>query len=299
MIVNTDALCGWVYDPKEVDAIVSALPMPTFAAACPMIGSGKGKTALLYQAVSYVAGRFPNYVAQEIGDCVSHGYRTCIDVLKCVQIALAGDHSLWTAETATEPIYGGSRVEVGGGKIRGDGSVGAWAARWITMWGVLARMPYGTIDLTLYSGSRAKQWGRTGVPDELEPIAKEHPVQTVSLVQTYEEARDAIANGYPVAVCSNQGFTMTRDSEGFANPRGSWGHCMAFIAVDDGYRRPGLLCQNSWGSDWITGPKRNDQPDGSFWVDAEVADRMLGGGDSFALSQFVGYPSQDLDWLLV
>lgn len=300
MTTNDSQLGGWVHDPAEVDRIMGTLPMPLCgAAAQSILGSGKGKKGLLHQAVVKVVGQFPTYPAQEIGDCVSHGYRTCIDVLKCVEIALRGEAEQWKAETATEPIYGGSRVEVGGGKIRGDGSVGAWAAKWISEWGVLSRLVYGSTDLTTYSGKRAKQWGDRGVPDELEAAAKEHPVSTVSLVQSYEEARDLIVNGYPIAVCSNQGFTSTRDSEGFASPRGSWAHCMAFIAADDEYRRPGLLCMNSWGPDWIGGPKRHGQPDGSFWVDADVADRMLRRGDSFALSQFLGYPSQDLDWMLI
>jgi hypothetical protein len=300
MSANIDHLCGWIDSPKDVEHVLATLPRPVFgSAAQTIVGSGKGKTALLYQAVEKVVGNFPVYPAQEIGDCVSHGYRTCVDVLKCVEIAINLESEQWTAETATEPIYGGSRVEVGGGKIRGDGSVGAWAAKWISEWGVLSRLKYGDVDLTAYSGSRAKQWGNRGVPDELESVAREHPVKTVSLVQTYNEARDAIANGYPVAVCSNQGFAMTRDSEGFAKAKGSWAHCMAFIAADDEYRRPGLLCMNSWGPDWISGPKRHGQPDGSFWVDADVADRMLRGGDSFALSAFDGYPSQELDWMLV
>lgn len=294
-----DALCGWVNDPAEVTAVLARLPMPIFGVSSEDVtGSGKGKVALLYKAVEKVVGKFPDYVPQAIGDCVSFGFRTCIDVLKCVEI-VTGEREEWKAETATEPIYGGSRVEIGGGRLRGDGSVGAWAAEWVSKYGVLLRQVYDGVDLTEYSGSRAKDWGRRGCPDELEGVAREHPVETVSMVTTYEDARDAIANGYPVAVCSNQGFTSTRDNEGFAKARGSWAHCMAFIAVDDAHRRPGLLCMNSWGQTWISGPTRHDQPAGSFWVDAEVCDDMLSGEDSFALSSFVGFPSRPLDYVLI
>jgi hypothetical protein len=52
---------------------------------------------------------------------------------------------------------------------------------------------------------------------------------------------------------------------------------------------------NSWGPDWIDGPKRHDQPDGSFWIDAEVCDRMFREHDSFTGSDVVGYPAQSLD----
>ncbi len=54
--------------------------------------------------------------------------------------------------------------------------------------------------------------GAKGVPAELEAKAGDHKVQTTSLVTTYEELEDALANGYPVAVCSDQGFTITRDA---------------------------------------------------------------------------------------
>jgi len=292
---------GWVDSPRDVEAFLSTLSEPMFArAAAPIADSGKGKAVLLHKNLEKVLGKFPIH-NQTIGDCVSHGWSLCIDVLKATEI-VAGEAESFNAETATEAIYALSRVEIGGGRLGNeDGSLGAWAADAVKKYGTLARIKYGNYDLTTYDGQRAKAWGgaRKGLPDELEPIAKEHPVTTVSLVTTYEQARDAIANGYPVPVCSMQGFAETRDADGFAAPKGTWPHCMAFIAVDDAYKRPGLLCMNSWGPDWIRGPKRNDQPDGSFWVDADVVNRMLAQRDSFAISGFQGYPARKLPetWL--
>lgn len=284
---------GWVNRPREVTAYVATLTMPVFGAGAPALkDSGKGQVVLLHKALIELMGSFPVH-NQTIGDCVSHGWGLGVDVLKAVQIATEKRQETWAGEAATEVIYAGSRVEIGGGRLgNGDGSLGAWAADWVAKYGIVPRGKHGSIDLSTYDGQRAKSWGARGrgVPDELEPIAREHPVQTVSLVRSYEEARDAIANGYPVPVCSMQGFEMTRDSKGFARPKGTWPHCMLFMAVDDADGRPGLLCMNSWGPNWISGPKRHDQPDGSFWVDADVATRMLRDGDSFAISNFVGYP---------
>src|SRR6185437_3795005 len=82
-----------------------------------------------------------------------------------------------------------------------------------------------------YDGQRAKRWGAEGCPADIEGRAKDHKVKTVSLVQTYAELEDALANGYPVTVCSNQGFTMTRDVHGFCRPSGHWGHCMLLAGV--------------------------------------------------------------------
>ena len=291
---------GHVYDWRQVEATLAASPTPSFASTGREIyGSGEGKTVCLWLALEKLLGTFPVH-EQTIGDCVSHGFGTGIDVLQAVEIQ-SGDNERWVAETATESIYAISRVERGKRQIgRGDGSVGAWAADAVSKWGVLQRVQYGQHDLRQYSGPLAKKWGWDGLPDELEPKAAPFKVGVTSLVTTYEQARDAIANGYPVAVCSDQGFDDVRDSEGFSRAMGSWAHCMVFLGVDDNPKRPGLLCMNSWGRNWIRGPKRLGQPDGSFWVDAQVANRMLGRNpDSWALGKFSGYPAQNLDYLLV
>jgi len=291
---------GHVYDWRQIEATLKDSPTPSFASTGREIyGSGEGKTVCLWLALERLLGTFPTH-EQTAPDCVAHGFGLGIDVLQAVEIQ-SGDNERWVAETATESIYAISRVERGKRQLgREGGSVGAWAADAVSRWGVLQRIQYGQYDLREYSGQLAKQWGWDGLPDDLEPKAKPFVVGVTSLVTTYEEARDAIANGYPVAVCSDQGFDDVRDSEGFARAMGSWAHCMCFIGVDDNPKRPGLLCQNSWGRNWIRGPKRLGQPDGSFWVDAAVANRMLGRNpDSWALGKFSGYPVQNLDYLLV
>lgn len=299
---NLEKLCGWVHDWRETDSFVASLRRPMFAvSASPLRDSGKGKTVVLSRALTKVLGEFPVHL-QTIGDCVSHGWGLGVDVLKAVQI-VAGEAEAFEVETATEAIYALSRVEIGGGRLgNSDGSIGAWAAKSVTEYGTLLRKAYDGVDFSTYSGPKARSMGRrgAGLPDQLEDVAREHPVRTVSLVSSYEEARDAIANGYPIPVCSGQGFASKRDAQGFARPSGSWAHCMLFLGVDDSGNRPGLLCQNSWGTDWITGPKRHDQPEGSFWVDAEVADRMLRKDpDSFSMSGFEGYPARDIDYVQI
>lgn len=53
-------------------------------------------------------------------------------------------------------------------------------------------------------------WERRGAGtlDELEPIAREHPVRIISLVTGAKEGWDALANGYPISVCFDQRFTI-------------------------------------------------------------------------------------------
>jgi hypothetical protein len=157
----------------------------------------------------------------------------------------------------------------------------------------------------------AKAWGAFGNGGQgdggkFDEFAKTHPAEHVAAVGTFAEAAAAIESGYPVAVCSGQGFANVRDSNGFAAASGSWAHCMVFIAVRyaaNGSPEDGLLCLNSWGPTWISGPSwPGDMPAGSFWVRRSVVDRMLGGEntDSFAVGSVGGLGHRPLDngnWL--
>lgn len=295
---------GWAPNPRAVNEILGELKNPLLGPASFAIrGTGKGKVSLLFQAVEKLIGKF-NTRNQGIGDCVSMGGACSTDVLKAVQIVFGGKPGEWEGETATEALYALSRVEIGKGQLGyGDGSYGAWVAQAVRTYGTLVRKVYGNIDLSKYSAQRARDWGRPGygLPDELEPTSREHLVRTVSLVSTYEEAIDSLTNGYPIIICSGQGFYQDQygrvvlDNEGFAKPYGQWPHCMTLTASDDAYRRPGCLVQNSWG-DSCTGPTRHSQPAGSFWCDADVINSILREQDSWAFSNFEGYPPRKLNW---
>ena len=295
----TKYYAGWVDDPRGVEQTMKSLPFPVFGdVESPVKGTGKGQTVLLYDVVRRVAG---SHVLrhQKTGDCVSMGAAKAVDVAKSVDIVLRNEPELWVAETATEDIYAGSRNVIGKGRLGSSaGSLGVWAAKWLNEYGAVPRGIYGNIDLTTYSRVRADSWGRAGSgypTKELIEVVRQHPIQTISQVKTYEEVRDLVANGHPVTIASNQGFSSRRDSEGFARPQGSWPHQMVITAVDDAYRRPGVLVENSWGK-WNSGPKRHGQPDGSFWVDAdEIERRVLRSGDCWAFSGYQGFIVQKMN----
>lgn len=295
-------LCSWIDDPRTVEMLMNKLPFPIFAdVRAPIRDTGKGKVMLLHKIVEKVAGYFPNR-RQTIGDCISQGAAYAVDCIKAVDIYIKKDFERWVDLTATEDIYWGSRNVIGKGRLgNGDGSLGVWAAKYVNEYGSLPRGKYGTVDLSTYSGSRAKTWGRAGykLPKEFVDKIKEHPVEVVSQVKSYEEVRDLVVNGYAVTIASNQGFASRRDAEGFAKPQGSWAHQMCIIGVDDKHRRPGVLVQNSWGT-WNGGPKRHDQPDGSFWVDAdEIERRVLRSGDCWAFSGYAGFKPQKLNTRII
>jgi hypothetical protein len=268
-------------------------------------GSGKGKIVFLHKAFERITGKA--YVPHDQGapDCVSQGFALGVDFLTAIQIVVERKAELWKGKAATEPIYGGSRIEVGGYDGYGGGSTGHWAAEWISRYGILLRQEYpGGYDFTNYSANKAKEYGRTGCPDPLEPLTKLHPVKKTAICTSYADMCDCIANGHPVVVCSNVGFgdsrrPIKRDSQGFlTRKRRPWKHCMLFGGFDDRASRKGALCFNSWGSKWVYGPTRHNQPTGTFWIDKSTVDSMLRQRDSFALSAYVGYPRVTIPYII-
>lgn len=293
---------GWINSPEKVESSMKSLPYPVFGDIWSSIkDSGVGKQIFLYELVRRLNnGVYPNR-KQEIGDCVSTGAANAIDATKAADIITLKQFEEWVAETASEDLYAGSRVQIGKGAIKnGDGSLGVWVAKYANQYGALARGKYGNVDLTKYSGLKAREWGMPsrGVPQTLIQYSKNHPVTVTSRVDTYEQARDLISNGYGIIICSDKGFSSTRDKDGFSKIVTTWYHCMAATGVDDKFKRPGLLIQNTWGT-WNNGPKRHNQPDGSFWVDADAINLMLKQGDSWAFAGYEGFKPRKLNTRII
>src|SRR5690606_6906024 len=116
---------------------------------------------------------------------------------------------------------------------------------------------------------------RKGVPDTLEPIAKQYPVREYVQVRNFQEAIVLLESGYPITVASNQGFTQRLSSDGFASPSGRWAHQMCCTGYGLG-SRPYIEIANSWGPYYVGGPA--DQSPAVKKVDAAVFDRMASAG---------------------
>jgi len=251
--------------------------------------SGKGKLSTPYKSVLKFDKRAYEE-RQTTGDCVSHATRNACDISRVVEIDVHKQKEAWIARGATEAIYG----------ARGHGGQGMSCSRAATFvgqtGGILVRKNYkGVADFSKYNGNLGAGWGARGLPDSVIDLANDHQITTVSLVKTIEEARDALANGYGLAVCSNYGFTHKRDKKGFAKPSGSWAHAMAWIACDDTNGDAAFLVQNSWGK-WNDGghPDWGPIPDGSFLITSDVAQGMLDQNGAYAFSNFNGFPVQKL-----
>jgi hypothetical protein len=292
------------YSPNRdgTDHFLASLAKPTLAQAGPDLAIDETRDVFLG---SYLLKCDPGWKrgAQKIGSCVGWGWAMSCDILAACDIHVRSEAEVYGGRVLEASVYAFSRVEVRGGRnLGGDGSYGGAAAKAVTQYGTLHYgIDYAGEKFTDNSGIREKEWGRDGVPDRLEKYAANHKVSSVALVTDFEQAAKAIQNGYPVAVCSMQGFSMTLRDGGYLSPMGSWAHCMMFVGVR-WKPYPALLCANSWGECYSgdvdkTLPVQFQRSAG--WVRAETCTRMLKGEDSFALSGYSGFAPRKLDgnWL--
>jgi hypothetical protein len=173
-------------------------------------------------------GELPPNIRQLIGDCTSQGARNAIRATMAYQIAHGEPAEFRDLDTMF--VYAAGRVLVAKGAFSGggDGCSGASIARATREYGVL---PLNTPGLPPYRAETARLWGRKGPPAEFLPIAAQHKVQTVALMRTADDVRDAICNGFGVTVASNWGSTNAamREQDGriVARKADSWSHQMA------------------------------------------------------------------------
>lgn len=293
-----DNATGWHHDPAVAAAALADVDRHFDRTPAGRAALGD-EDVFLWNAVRKVANRgppwYPNINQGPVGCCVGAGWKHAVDVCQASQI-LSGRRAEWKPVSA-EMIYAVSRIDVGRGQIRGDGSVGDWARQAVEKFGVVPMEKVGGTDLTEFSPQRAKDWGSRGAPSDVKAAGRDHLVKASTLVKTWADVKRAIQQGYPIAVCSNQGFVMQRDRNGFARPSGTWAHCMSIHAVR--VNPPGAFVLNNWGDDAHTGPVwPPDMPVAGFWADPQTIERMVAMGDSYALSDVAGFPARVPDWFI-
>jgi hypothetical protein len=280
---------GSICDPEETAKLLADLKTPLFGvAAYRLYGAGEGKLSLPFKSLLKFDPAFGPSEKQTTGDCVAHSTRNAVDITRAVEIDIKGESESFEARGANEAIYQ-SRGH------RQQGMTCSQAAKYVHQkGGILLRKDYGKINLSNYNSNVG---ANHRIPSSIYTTeAKKHQVKTISLITTVDEARDALANGYAVSVCSMVGFSSKRDSKGIAKRSGQWAHAMAWIACDDTRKRHNetlFLVQNSWGK-WNSGPKAHDQPEGSFWIREKDARSMLAQNGSWVFSDVDGFPARDL-----
>ena len=307
---------GYSPDPAGAKAFASTLPTPTFSEAAPdCMDKAKKQDTFLWRAMDaahrarYGTPFKPSH--QRIGSCVAHGAAHAVFCSEAVA---------WSQGERDEPpmlvhqgaIYGGSRVESRGRPGDGKAPVGGWSdgstgyhgAKWLRDWGVIYKQPYPSVDCSISDGEIEKTWGAfgNGGPNDLGRLdaeAKKVPCQYVTQVRTWDELVAAITSGHPVTIASNQGFAKRLDAQSFDSPSGVWMHQMMVCGVR--FDREGAAVMNSWGNYLTyTAPRwPSDLPDGVFWVDRKVIERILSQGDCWAISE-VRFKFRDInhnEWL--
>ena len=295
-------LFGYTPDPAGTTAFLRTLARPSLASAGPDLALDEGRDVFLGSALLSVSPGWKRG-SQKIGSCVGWGWALSCDILAACDILLRNEPETYGGRVLEASVYGFSRVEVRGGRnLGGDGSYGGAAAKAVTKYGTLHySQNYAGQLFDDNSGTREKEWGRDGVPDELEKYAAEHKVESVALVTTFEDAAKSIQNAYPVAVCSGMGFSMTLRG-GYMTPMGGWAHCQMAAGVR-WTPEPAILVVNSWG-DCYSGTYDTNLPPqfqrSAGWVKAKDFTRMIGPGeDSFALAGYSGFKPRTLpdNWL--
>lgn len=168
--------------------------------------------------------------------------------------------------------------------------------------GMWLRKPYDQfgVDLTRYSGNTAGKWGARNPPDEIKQFGIQHAIRTATEIDTGDQVRDFLANGYGISSCGGEGWSSSRDENGFSRRQGSWSHALAYIGYDDRdeikqkYGEPLVCILNSWGK-WNSGGRRVlgtsiDIPEGAYWAKWSDAKRRY----AIAFSSAMGWPAQSL-----
>lgn len=293
---------GWVDDHESIEAAAKTVDVQVFR------DTPAGQVRELPQAVylwkaheKLMGAPTPIKNQNPTGSCVGFGTTTGVERTEASEIVLRGGTKEEFAFFSEEVTYAGSRVEVGGGRIRGDGSNGSWAAKFVTEWGMVPKGVYGDLDLREYSAARARSWNYSGVPDFLEPTARKFPVKSAARITNTRDAQAALASGYGIQMASSLGAGRNRDNNGVVRESGRWAHSMCV----DGYHQDGATrlyfhVENSWGTGYHTGPTGWGNPtEAGFWIAADSIDRALRQGDSYAFSGATGFPARKLpEWFV-
>ena len=152
----------------------------------------------------------------------------------------------------------------------------------------------GTIDLSRYRSDLSGKWGRRGTPEGLSEIAAENPAMQVYRIKSIEEAMDALCLGFGLGRCGSQGYSKKRNEDGLSERTTSWNHaitCGGFDRTSEmirKYRDPIWLFLHCWGK-WNGGPKRYEQPDGSWWVRTKELEACIRSGSCAAIGGVKGH----------
>jgi hypothetical protein len=284
---------GWLHDPEASEAVFGSQPFFADTEAGAVTESLPTKVFGQDIAKKILGSYLPIRNQLTFGFCVGFSSTRALEYTNLAEIAHGESEEF--REIAPEIVYSISRVQEAKNRWAGsDGSNGGYAAAALKDYGTIARGLYGKYDLTKFTkelGNTVRLWAKgDGLPTELLNLAKDHKITNFAKINSWDEMKKAIAQGYFIVVCSNQGFTKNRNN-GVAAPSGSWAHAMCV----SGYFDDHAVIDNSWDQ-YFTGSRGPLVDDGSFLAHKDTVSKMIGYGDTFALSGFNGFKKRKLNW---
>ena len=274
----------------------------------------KGKLVIPFKNIDMLYPGAQPGAAQGRGDCVSHSTINAAELTMCCDI-VSGEPDEETGKIEGPPEVSPEGVKAGLCSSEavywwrghgGDGWSCAHAGRVICQEsGIWLRQNYPEFgfDLTRYSSRLAGKWGRSEPPGSIKNFGLKHRIRQATELDSFDEVRDFLYQGYGISTCGGEGWSSTRDANGFSKRRGGWSHALAYVGADDRdiikekYGEPLVLIMNSWGV-WNSGPRRIlgttiDIPKGSYWSRWSDCKRRY----MVAFSGADGWPARKLpDW---
>lgn len=302
---------GWIPEhnrtteqKKEHSSIMASMPKFAISGA---VATDVKKAVLWDYSKKFNGGNHFTVFRQVTGSCVGNGGGQAVWYLSAMEVSRLGD-----VEEVKLPFYllpyGRSRYYLGD-RGPGEGSTGSAFAKAITVDGIVPAdvegLPSFTTDNGISWGSKTEYaWSDGGrISEDWLKKSRVHLVKTAAPVLNSTDVKNALINGYPCTIASNWGGQMSPSAQGtpavLLNRRATtWNHQMCIIGWWD---HPTLgdifYILNSWGLN-AHGQPADDAPPGGFWVKKEEVDYITRQEDSYAFSQFDGFPAQKLDWLI-
>jgi hypothetical protein len=281
---------------QTIDALIRET-IPAFAA--PRGGVNEDATkACLWDcwAAAYPKG-WGVGVHQITGSCVGAGGGNALFSLACADVVKRRD-----AERVVVPFwllpYGVSRM-LAGLNSRGDGSWGTTFARAVKEFG---HLPADADGLPPWQDKDGLVWGQNAeldwsvgkkIPAKYLDAARPHLVKSTALCRSTDDVREALKNFYAVTCASNWGGLMrppVQDGVLLNRRATTWNHQMSVQAWWDHPRLGELFhVKNQWGD--CHGPDPAGAPPGGFWVAKKDMADIVSQDETFAFSQFAGFPA--------
>lgn len=245
---------------------------------------------------------------QQTGSCVGNGGGQAVWYLSAMEIVRTQQNISPKIPFYLLP-YGRSRA-LAGIRGQGDGSMGSSFAKAIMQDGIL---PFDHADLPPVSTTDGITWGKkeeykwsdgAAISETFLTQSRNYLVKSAANCRTTDDVWAALANGYPCTIASNWGGQMRPAAQGspsiLLNRRvTSWQHQMCVIGIWKHPQFGRIFCiLNSWGQG-AHGIPPDGAPPGSFWIAENDMEYIVRQGETFAFSQFVGFPSQRPNYWLI